>query len=86
MRINARLDTVYNNRLKCIQQLTHEKVTEIIKHSIDLYYQKMSAEQAQTSKKLLKSRLVGCAEGETSLSENYKALLTQGLFHKHDHR
>lgn len=86
MRINARLDPVYSNRVKEVRDLTHEKITEIIKHSIDLYYQKVLVERSCTRQKLLQSHFIGCAEGDVSLSENYKATLNLDLNDKYDHR
>lgn len=86
MRINARLDPLYSNRIKEVQNLTHEKITEIIKHSIDLYYQKVFLDQRNTHQKLLKSHFIGCAEGDVSLSENYKTALKTDLMRKYGHR
>lgn len=86
MRINARLDSVQGEKLKYLQSLTHEKVTEIVRHSIDLNYLKISGERGISPQKLLKSRLIGCSSGDPSLSKNYKSLLSQTLSQKYGHR
>lgn len=86
MRINARLDPTRSHRVQEVRNVTHEKITEIIKHSIDLYYQKVLVERNMSCQKLLKSRFIGCAEGDIALSENYKSILNLDLMHKYDHR
>lgn len=39
MRINARLDSEYADKLAFIQQQTNQVITDVIKSALELYYQ-----------------------------------------------
>lgn len=45
MRINARLDDEYADKLAFIQQQTNQAVTDVIKSALELYYQQLQQEQ-----------------------------------------
>jgi hypothetical protein len=82
MRITARIDDSYEQKLKTIQQITHLNTTEIIKQALDLLYEKTELTGKEKNRKLLQM-LAGTAEGPEDLSENYKEYLYQGWKEKH---
>jgi len=85
MRITARIDDSYEQKLKTIQQTTHLNTTDIIKQALDLLYDKTEKTKLtgkEKNQKLLQM-LAGTAEGPEDLSENYKEYLYQGLKEKH---
>jgi hypothetical protein len=78
MRITARIDESYEQKLKTIQQITHLNTTEIIKQALDLLYEKTELSGKEKNQRLLQI-LAGTAEGPEDLSENYKEYLYKGL-------
>ena len=85
MRITARIDGSYEQKLKTIQQITHLNTTEIIKQALDLLYDKTEKTRLtgkEKNQKLLQM-FAGIAEGPEDLSENYKEYLYQGWKEKH---
>ena len=82
MRITARIDESYEQKLKTIQQITHLNTTEIIKQALDLLYEKTELSGKEKNQRLL-HMLAGTAEGPEDLSENYKEYLYKGLKGKH---
>jgi hypothetical protein len=82
MRITARIDESYEQKLKTIQQITHLNTTEIIKQALDLLYEKTELSGKEKNQRLLQI-LAGTAEGPEDLSENYKEYLYKGLKEKH---
>ena len=83
MRITARIDDFYAQKLRTIQQITHLNTTEIIKQALDLLYEKTELTGKEKNQKLLQM-LAGTAEGPEDLSVNYKEYLYQGWKEKHD--
>ena len=83
MRITARIDDSYEQKLKAIQQKTHLNTTEIIKQALDLLYEKTELSGREKNQKLLQM-LAGTAQGPEDLSVNYKEYLYQGWKEKHD--
>lgn len=86
MRINARLDGSSSEQFEYIRKMTHKNVTEIIKHSVDLYYRELIGGQTDRNQRLLQSQFVGCGGAGKAFSAEYKAALNQGWDEKHDHR
>ena len=82
MRINARIDDSYEQKLRAIQQATDLNTTEIIKQALDLLYEKTALSGKEKNQKLLEM-LAGTAEGPEDLSVNYKEYLYQGWKEKH---
>jgi ribbon-helix-helix protein len=82
MRITARLDENYEQKLKAIQQKTHLNTTEIIKQALDLMYEKTELSGWEKNQKLIEL-LAGIGEGPEDLSVNYKEYLFEGLKEKH---
>lgn len=85
MRINARLDPDSEEKIKRIKNVTNKSTTDIIKKSVDLYYQQISFDAKSKNQKLLKS-LSGISDGPEDLSSNYKNYLNDDLEKKHDSR
>ena len=82
MRITARIDDSYKQKLKAIQQATDLNTTEVIKKALDLLYEKTELSGKEKNQKLLEM-LAGKAEGPEDLSVNYKEYLYQGWKEKH---
>jgi competence protein ComGC len=86
MRINARLDEEYVNKLIYIQQQTNQGVTDVIKSALDLYYQQLKNEQKTSLELLEQTGFIGCGQSAPDLSVNYKSILKDGLKAKYDPR
>ncbi|MCF6252651.1 MAG: hypothetical protein L3J75_15500 [Methylococcaceae bacterium] len=85
MRITARIDESYEQKLQAIQQRTHLNTTEVIKQALDLLYEKTENTKLtgkEKNQKLIKM-LSGTGKGP-DLSENYKEYIYQGWKEKHD--
>lgn len=85
MRITARIDENYAQKLKVIQQITHLNTTEVIKQALDLLYDKTEKTKLTGKEKNQKliQMLAGIGKGP-DLSENYKEYINQGWKEKHD--
>ncbi|WP_414568228.1 CopG family transcriptional regulator [Nostoc sp. CCY 9925] len=86
MRINARLDDEYAEKLAYIQQQTNQAVTDVIKSALELYYQQLQQQQKNPFSMLSQTGFIGCAEADPDLSVNYKSILRHGLKAKYDYR
>ncbi|MEH2307157.1 CopG family transcriptional regulator [Nostoc sp.] len=86
MRINARLDDEYADKLAFIQQQTNQAVTDVIKSALELYYQQLQQEQKNPFSMLTQTGFIGCGETHPDLSVNYKSILRDGLKAKYDYR
>ncbi|MDC9728781.1 MAG: hypothetical protein PSN04_05540 [Methyloprofundus sp.] len=85
MRITARIDENYAQKLKVIQQITHLNTTEVIKQALDLLYDK--TEKTKLTGKEKNQKLIQMLAGigkDPDLSENYKEYINQGWKEKHD--
>ncbi len=85
MRITARIDDSYEQKLKTIQQITHLNTTEIIKQALDLLYEKTELSGKEKNQKLLQM-LAGIGHGPEDGSVNYKKYVGEYLDEKFDHR
>jgi hypothetical protein len=86
MRINARLDEDSAAQLEYIRKVTQRNLTDIIKHSVELYYRELLLKQQDRNQRLLDSDFVGCGAAEPELSTHYKTTLSDRLARKHGHR
>ncbi len=82
MRVNARLDADYEEKLKYIIRQTRENFTEVLKKAIDLYHHHIKSAAKHGTQLILKSGFVGCAKGHKDLSVNYKKGLFKSLREK----
>ena len=85
MRITARIDDSYEQKLKTIQQITHLNTTEIIKQALDLLYERTELTAKEKNQKLL-NKLAGIGNGHKGGSVNYKKYVAEYLDEKFDHR
>lgn len=76
VRLNARLDSEDGRKLAYLQARTGKSASEIVRASLELYFQHVAGPAG--ARKLLDG-FVGSAEGDASLSTDYKALLTASL-------
>lgn len=83
MRINARLDSERTEKLKQLQLQTHLSASEVVKRAIDLLHRQQADQYQERLDALLSSDFIGCAEGPTDLSTNYKQRLAESLETKH---
>ncbi len=86
MRINARLDEEHAAKLDYLLEASRQKVTDVVKHGIDLYYDEIKRREGEGARRILQSSFIGCAEGDEKLSAHYKELLSEGIGEKHGHR
>ena len=86
MRINARLDEDRSYKLRFLLQATNQKISEIVKRSIDVYYEQIQNTRRRPAEILNASGFVGCGKADPDLSATYKRRLGESLAAKHDHR
>jgi hypothetical protein len=77
-RLNARIDGEVERKVKYLCRRTGQTTTEVIKASIDAYYDRISPSSAEE----LLAPFIGCGEGTSRLSKNYKVLLRDSLGQK----
>ena len=85
MRINARLDTSSEQAFEYLKQSTGQSVTQIIKHSLELYVNELQSETGRCNQQLL-ADLAGIGQGPADLAENYKSYLDEALDEKYPAR
>ncbi len=73
-RLNARIDGELARKVKYLRERTGRSTTEIVKASIEAYYQALSAEPEQ-----LLSDFIACGRGPKDLSATYKSSLAASL-------
>jgi len=78
VRITARIDDSYKQKLKTTQQITHLNTTEIIKQALDLLYEKTELSGKEKNQQLLK-KLAGIGKGPEDGSVNYKKYISNIL-------
>ena len=83
-RVNARIDQVAEAQLRYVTEHTQMNVTEALKASIALLYEKVSREHASPTEILNRGlNFVGMGDsGREDVSENYKTELTRSLQQK----
>lgn len=80
-RINARLEPELQAKVDFLRRHTKLSATEIIKASIDQYYQSIKR-GGQRGKKALLQDFVGCGAADANLSTTYKQALAATLAKK----
>lgn len=84
MRVNARLDDSYEDKFAYLQQATHLCVSDIVRESVDRYYEAVKAEQARRARSL--DALVGMVDDDDApldLSTNAKQYVGEAIEAKH---
>lgn len=81
MRVNARLDDSYAEKLDFLQASTHLTMSDIIREAVDRYYVAVVAERSrkQSSLDALVGAFAGRPETPDDLSLNYKRYLAEAL-------
>ena len=79
MRINARLDVNYEEKIQYILRQTRENFTDTLKKAIDMYHQHIKKTAVCDGRVILKSGFIGCAKGNADLSTHYKKNLFKHL-------
>ena len=86
MRINARLDDDHSEKLRYLANATGANVSEVLKHAIDLYYERLRRERRDSRSILEAVGFIGVGEAEEGLSSSYKTTLESELSVKHADR
>lgn len=82
MRINARLDDSFAEKLDFLQQTMHLTVSDIVRESVERYYESVRAEQRRKRASL--DRLVGAFDGgPEDGSSRYKDYIAEYLDEKY---
>jgi hypothetical protein len=81
MRVNARLDEATSQELRQLLKESGMSVTEVIRESIHRLYLRESVESRTPAESF--ADLIGCIEGPTDLSTQYKVVLRDSLLAKH---
>lgn len=81
-RLNARIDDELAAKLEHLRRRTKKSVTEIVRASIELYYERFREREESAARILHGSGFVGCGEGDPDLSSTYKERLGDSLAHK----
>ncbi|ASC74164.1 hypothetical protein XM38_051390 [Halomicronema hongdechloris C2206] len=72
MDIVTQIDDNHAKKLAYIQQHTNQDLSEILNQAIDLYYEQLNPPSKSPLEVLQEDGLVGCFEGDSDLSSNYK--------------
>ncbi|MBS4095741.1 MAG: CopG family transcriptional regulator [Sulfuricella sp.] len=86
MRVNARLDDNLAYKLDYLVHAEGLSVSDVVKESIDRYYEAARASQSGALEIFEHNGFIGCAEGDADLSVNYKQSLSDSLQAKHGDR
>jgi hypothetical protein len=81
-RINARLEPELQAKVDFLRRRTKLSATEIIKVSIDQYYQSVKRGGERGKKAMLLRDFVGCGAADANLSTTYKRALADTLAKK----
>ncbi|MBE0435159.1 MAG: ribbon-helix-helix protein, CopG family [Methylomicrobium sp.] len=85
MRITARIDEDYEQKLKAIQRKTNLNTTEIIKIALDLLYEKTEL-SAKEKNRMLIDKLAGIGHGPRDGSVRYKEYVAEYIDEKLGYR
>jgi len=75
MRVNARLDAGLEEKVEYLKAATHATLSDVIKASIEVYYEQVRRREVESARRLTEAGFVGCGSGDPDLSERYKAEL-----------
>lgn len=81
-RLNARIDEELSRKLATLKRVLRISTTEVVKRSIEHYYEATMSSGASAAERLGASGLIGCARGPKDLSVNYKDELARALAKK----
>jgi predicted transcriptional regulator len=79
-RLNARIDPELADKIDRLRRRTNMSITDIVRASIELYYERFRAQEAADAHRILvDAGFVGCGEAEPDLSTSYKDRLADSL-------
>jgi len=81
-RLNARLDDDLAMKLDQLCQQTNKSITEVVRASIELYYERFQEKLRSSAQGFDESGFIGCGDGEDDLSSTYKTDLGESLSQK----
>jgi len=82
-RLNARIDEELAAKLEHLRRRTNRSVTEIVRASIELYYEHFQRQEAGGAGEILREAgFIGCGEDGADLSTTYKGRLAQSVSDK----
>jgi uncharacterized protein YbbK (DUF523 family) len=83
-RVNARIDRVAEEQLRYVTEHTQMNVTEALKASIALMYDKVRREEVRAFDVLSRSGFIGMGDsGSDNGSTDYKTIIAASIAHKH---
>ena len=77
-RINARIDEDLAQKVDHLASVTNQKVTEVVKAALELYYRSV-VEEVHAADLLRASGFIGCGSASEGLSERYKEGLSESM-------
>lgn len=86
MKINARIDDELLEKIEFLKAETHQTTSEIIKTSVDQYYQSVKSKRKTSYLIAQESGFISSFAAEPDLSVNYKKHVADVVGKKHDHR
>jgi predicted transcriptional regulator len=83
-RLNARIDDALMKKLEHLRRRTKLSLTDIVKASIELYYERFEQEDEShdAARILSDAGFIACADGAEDLSSTYKEALSESLGQK----
>jgi len=75
MRVNARLDAGFEEKIEYLKAATGATLSDVVKASIEVYYEQVRRREVESARRLTEAGFVGCGSGDPDLSERYKAEL-----------
>jgi len=85
MLINTNLEDGVAEKVDYLLKATQLTLSEILKNSINLYYELTRVSPADKFKAFEESGFIGCGEGDAHLSVNYKNDLKELMERKYGH-
>ncbi|MET0795566.1 MAG: CopG family transcriptional regulator [Polyangiaceae bacterium] len=82
-RLNARLEPELERKLAYLRDRTGLGTSDVVRASIERYYEALRAEGANARAALEASGFVGSGAGPADLSERHKQYLAESLTRKH---
>lgn len=81
--VNARLPEEQVQQLAEIRERTGLSTSEVVRVAITHYHRLVAAPARSTLDVMQEAGLVGCFDGQRAFSEDYKAVIAEGLGAKH---
>lgn len=84
MDISIHLSDQQKEKLSYIQQNSDLDVDTLLNHAIEQQYAKLQSSNTNSLEIFKKSGFIGCSQGDSNLSTNYKAILAKKWSEKYD--